>query len=237
MPTCRKSRSPPARPTTALPREPFPSAASAGLVNPQIATGISTLELLVDGMVSSSGTLAGGSGTFSLNTTGLSDGVHEVRVVGINNSQAASEGYAAQEIVVNNHGRSINFNGGNLTLTSSAATIGLARRPATARVSQVELTCLGRVVAQAGGTPGSLSLSPTALAPGDNTIVPVAVFSDAMQVAGGAFVVHVESGAVNGWGNGAGSGLWSNTGNWTGACCHKTATGWPASAAPPAAAR
>ena len=67
-----------------------------------------------------------------------------------------------------------------------------------------------------GGSTGSLSLSPTALAPGDNVIVPVAVFSDGMQVAGGAFVVHVESGAVNGWGNGAGSGLWSNTANWTG---------------------
>ena len=91
-----------------------------------IATGISTLELLVDGLVSSSGTLAGGSGTFNLNTAGLSDGVHEVRIVGINNSQAASEGYASQMIVVDNHGRSINFNGGNLTLTSSAATIGLA---------------------------------------------------------------------------------------------------------------
>ena len=70
--------------------------ASAGLVNPHIATGISKLELLVDGLVSSSGTLAGGSGTFNLNTTGLSDGVHEVRIVAINNAQAASEGYAAQ---------------------------------------------------------------------------------------------------------------------------------------------
>ena len=49
----------------------------------------------------------------------------------INNSQAASEGYAAQMIVVNNHGRSVNFNGGNLTLTSSAATISLAPLRAT----------------------------------------------------------------------------------------------------------
>ena len=96
----------------------IPISGTAGLINPQIATGISTLELLVDGLVSSSNTLAGGSGTFNLNTAGLSDGVHEIRIVGINNSQAASEGYTAQEIVVDNHGRSINFNGvngGNLT--------------------------------------------------------------------------------------------------------------------------
>ena len=194
---------------------------SAGLVDPHIATGISSLELLVDGLVSSAGTLAGGrrslGGTFSLNTAGLSDGVHEVRIVAINNSQAASEGYAAQEIVVDNHGRSINFNGGNLTLTSSAATVGLAATAGDGTLStrQIELTCLGRVVAQASGWAGSLSLSPTALAPGDNVIVPVLVFSDSTQVAGGAFVVHVESGPVNGWNGGGGNMLWSNTANWT----------------------
>jgi autotransporter-associated beta strand protein len=189
---------------------------SASLVNPHIATGIGTLELLADGLVSSSGTLAAGSGAFNLNTTALADGVHEVRIVGINNSQAASEGYAAQEIVVDNHGRSIDFNGGNLTLTSSAATIGLAATAGDGTLAQVELTCLGRTVAQAAGSPGALSLSPTALAPGDNVLVPVAVFSDGMQVAGGAFVVHVESGTQNGWSNGTGSGLWSNPANWTG---------------------
>jgi uncharacterized protein (TIGR03790 family) len=189
--------------------------ASAGLTSPVIATGISKLELLVDGLVTSSGTLAGGSGTFSLNTANLSDGVHEVRIVGINNAQAASEGYAAQEIVVNNHGRSVNFNGGNLTLTSSAATIGLAAVAGTGTVSQVELTYLGQVLTSYGGSIGSLSLSASALAPGDDTIVPVAVFSDGMKVAGGGFVVHVESGPANGWGNGAGSGLWSNASNWT----------------------
>jgi autotransporter-associated beta strand protein len=188
---------------------------SAGLINPQIATGISSLELLVDGLVTSTNTPVNGSGTFDLSTAGLSDGVHEVRLVGINNSQAASEGYAAQQIVVDNHGRSISFNGGNLTLTSSSATIGLSGTAGDGAVSQVELTCLGRVVAQAGGSPGSLSLSPMALAPGDNVIVPVAVYTDGMQVAGGGFVVHVESGPVNGWNNGAGTWLWSNTGNWS----------------------
>ncbi len=101
--------------------------ASAALINPHIATGVAELELLVDGMVSSSGTLAGGSGTFSLNTAGLSDGVHEIRIVAINNAQAATEGYSSRRIVVDNHGRTISFNGGNLTLTTSTpATIGLA---------------------------------------------------------------------------------------------------------------
>jgi fibronectin-binding autotransporter adhesin len=190
--------------------------ASASLTSPHIATAISQLEMLVDGLASSSGTLAGGSGTFSLSTTDLSDGVHEVRVVAFNNAQAASEGYAAVPIVVNNHSRSVNFNGGNLTLTSSATTVGLAVAAGDGAVSQTTLTCLGRVVAQASGAAGSLSLSPTTLAPGDNVIVPVAVFSDGSRVAGGAFVVHVQSGAVNGWTNGAGTWLWSNSGNWSG---------------------
>ncbi len=182
------------------------------------------MELLVDGMansglVSSSGTLAGGSGTFSLNTTGLSDGVHEVRVVAVNNAQAASEGYTAEPIVVDNHGRSISYNGGNTTLASSAASpavFNLAATVGDGTISQVELTCLGRVVAQAGGAAGSLSLSPTALAPGDNAIVPVAVFNDGMQVAGGAFVVHVAGGTLNTWTNSTGAGAWSLPGDWSG---------------------
>jgi autotransporter-associated beta strand protein len=189
---------------------------SAGLTGARIATGVGTLELLVDGMVNSSGSLAGGSGTFSLDTTGLSDGVHEVRVVAINNAQAASEGYSAEPIVVNNHGRSISFNGGNTTITYSAATFNLAATAGDGTISQVELTCLGRAVAQTSGSPGSLSVSPTSLAQGDNNIVPVAVFSDGSQVAGAAFVVHVESGTTNAWTNGAATALWGNPGNWSG---------------------
>ncbi len=73
---------------------------SAGLVNARIATGICKFELLVNGSVQSTAAAAGAGGTFSLNTNGLSDGIHEVRAVAINNAQAASEGYAAMPIVV-----------------------------------------------------------------------------------------------------------------------------------------
>ena len=72
------------------------------------------------------------------------------------------------------------------------------------------------MVAQAGGAAGSLSLSPTALAPGDNAIVPVAVFSDGMQVAGGAFVVHVGGGTLNTWTNSTGLGDVELPGDWSG---------------------
>ena len=199
---------------------------SAGLVNPHVATGISSLELLVDGMVSPSETAAGGNGTFALDTTTLADGVHEVRVVGVNNAQAASEGCATQEIVVDNHGRSIGFNGGNTTMaSSSAATFGLVAAAGDGVISQIELMCLGRVVVQGSGAPGSLSIAPSALAPGDSAIVPVAVFSDGMQVAGAAFVVHKESGAINSWGNGGGGGLWSNPANWTGGALPQSGDG------------
>ncbi len=103
-----------------------------------------------------------------------------------------------------------------MTLDASPATIDLAAAAGDGIVSQIELTCLGRVVAQAAGSPGSLSVSPSALAPGDNVITPVAVFSDGSQVAGGAFTVHVESGWVNAWTNAAGTALWSNPANWSG---------------------
>ena len=189
-------------------------AASASLTSPHIATGISKLQLAVDGLIGAS--VTGGSGSFSLNTTTLSDGIHEVRVVGVNNAQAASEGYTTEEIVVNNHGRSINFSGGDLTLLSSAASIGLTAAAGDGTISQIKLTCLGRVVGQASGSPGTISLSPTALATGDNTIVPVAVYSDGMQVAGGAFVVHCQSGPASTWGNAGATGLWSNPANWSG---------------------
>ncbi len=189
-------------------------AASAALTNPKIATGISKLELAVDGLINSSNT--GGSGSFTLNTATLSDGIHEVRVVGVNNAQAASEGYTAEEIVVNNHQRSINFSGGNLTQGSSPTPLSVTVAAGDGTVSQIELTCLGRIVAQATGSPGAINLNPAVLAPGDNTIVPVAVYSDGMKVAGGAFVVRYESGTISAWGNGAGSWLWSNPANWSG---------------------
>jgi uncharacterized protein (TIGR03790 family) len=190
--------------------------ATAGLTAPRIATGICKFELVVDGSIGATVLPSGTGGTFSLDTTSLSDGVHEVRAVAINNAQAASEGYASMPIVVNNHGRSISFTGGNVTLGVSPSTIGLATAAGDGAVSQIELTCLGRVVAQAASSPGSLSINSSALAPGDNVITPVAVFSDGSQVAGGAFTVHVESGAANAWTNGAGSALWSNATNWSG---------------------
>ena len=63
----------------------------------------------------------------------------------VNNAQAASEGYTVMPIVVDNHGRWISFNGGNVT-RASATTIGLATSAGDGTVSQGELTCLGRVV-------------------------------------------------------------------------------------------
>jgi autotransporter-associated beta strand protein len=190
--------------------------ASAALVSPRIATGICKFEFLVDGMVQSTVLATGGGAIFNLDTNSLSDGVHEVRAVAINNAQAASEGYAAMPIVVNNHGRSISFTSGNVTLGATPAMIGLATAAGDGNVLQTELTCLGRVISQASGLHNSLSIDPSVLAPGDNVITPVAIFSDGSQVAGGAFTVHVESGAANTWTNAAGAALWSNPANWSG---------------------
>ena len=209
--------------------------ASAGLVSPHIATGISELELLVDGTVASAGTLAGGSGTFNLNTTTLSDGVHEVRVVAINNSQAASEGYATQEIVVDNHGRSINFNGGDTTATSSSTPFGLAVAAGDGTVSQLELTCLGRPVGSAA--PGSLSVSLTGvLAPATIRSCPWPSSATACRSPAGhsSFTTKAARSTAGATLRAACCGATRGTG--PAARCRKTATGSPASAVRAAAA-
>ena len=162
--------------------------ASAALVDPRIATGIRQLELLVDGRIVA--TASGGSATFTLNTATLSDGQHELRVVAVNNAAAASEGYTATTVDVDNLGRSVSISGGNLTITGSTVTpITVSSTPGSAAVTQIELQCLGRVVGQINAAAGTIDLDPTLLAYDANTITPVAVFSDGMQVAGAAITV------------------------------------------------
>ena len=184
--------------------------------SPRIATGIGGLRLFVDGLAVPGDVVSGGSGTFTLDTTDLSDGVHEVRISATNNAAAASEGHVIRQIVVNNRGRAVTFTGGDLTVVSSPAAVGVSAASGDGTVSRIELTCLGRVVGQVNGASGTISVDPGTLANGDNVLVPVAVFSDGTRTSGGAVTMHRQSGTPSEWGNGAGTGLWSNPSNWTG---------------------
>ena len=84
--------------------------ASATLNKPTYATGISHLELFADGL-DTGATVTGGSGTLAWDSTQATDGIHELRVVAYNNSQAASEGFKLVNVVVNNSGESVGITG------------------------------------------------------------------------------------------------------------------------------
>ena len=109
----------------------------------------------------------------------------KLRVVGINNPAAASEGYIAETVQVANLGRSVSVSGGNVTITGSTITpITVSTVAAGGTVTQILLECLGRTVGQINGASGTINLDPTQLAYEANTVTPVAIFNDGMQVAG-----------------------------------------------------
>lgn len=165
--------------------------ATATLTNPAYATGIAKLELYVDGV--DKGSIAAASGTFNLNSTSLSDGRHEVRVVGINNSQAASEGYSLSYINVNNKGQSISTSASNFLATYNQAvdvSVSAAVGTGGVGVTRVELRSLGRTVGQINGAAGDVVFNASLLAYGNNTLIPIAVMADGSEVAGGPIVVN-----------------------------------------------
>ena len=159
---------------------------SASLSNPLTATGIASLTLFVDG-TNSGMSVTGNSGTFNLNTTTLTDGLHELRVVAYNDSQAASEGCALLNVVVNNLGQSVSVTG------TSRYTIGWNQSlaiPVTAvqgsgpTVTGIQLQCNGRVIGSISGNSGSVQISGTQIAYDANPITPVALLSNGGQVQG-----------------------------------------------------
>ena len=159
---------------------------SASLNNPLTATGIASLTLFVDG-TNSGMSVTGSSGTFNFDTTTLSDGLHELRVVAYNNSQAASEGCALLNLVVNNLGQSVSVTG------SSNYTIGWNQSlsiPVTAAqgsgpaITGIQLQSNGRVLGSISGNSGSVLLNGTQITYDANPITPVALLSNGGQVQG-----------------------------------------------------
>jgi hypothetical protein len=162
--------------------------ATATLNSPVIATGISKMELFVDGK--SMGLLS--NGQITLDTTTLTDGRHEVRVVAYNNAAAESQGYSLDYITVNNKGQSVASTGGsdfdvtwNQVLNVPVAAI----QGNGSAVSRIELRSLGRVVGTLNAAGGNVAVDATKLAFGDNTLIPVAVLADGKEVRGEPIVV------------------------------------------------
>jgi hypothetical protein len=147
------------------------------------ATEIDHLELFVDGL--SRGRSSGAAIDFSLDTTTLSDGVHEIRAVAYNNSAAQTQGYALAHVVVNNRGLSVVAEKNRYEIAwNQTIPVPISMTTGSGTVSALQLQCLGRVVASAQGGSGPLSLTSSSLAFGENLVVPVAVFSDGSMVQG-----------------------------------------------------
>ncbi|MHB1157651.1 MAG: TIGR03790 family protein [Phycisphaerales bacterium] len=164
--------------------------AAASLVSPTVATGIKQLNLYIDGKLTGSPIL-NADGLFNLDTTGLSDGTHEVRVAALNNAPAESSGSAIRNIVVNNHNRSVLVTTGNINLDATqVAPVAVNANAGDGSVARIELRQLGRVLGSINSAAGNINIDASQLAYGDNPVVPVAVYADGSQVAGDTITVH-----------------------------------------------
>jgi uncharacterized protein (TIGR03790 family) len=154
----------------------------AALSSPNLATGISRIDLYIDGILA--GTTNGGSATFDVNTATLTDGRHELRFVAVNNTAAASQGLLLRHVYVNHDGRSVSAGSDVDAGTAASINIPVTSAAGSGTITRIELRHLGRVVGQVTGGAGSVSLTVTKLAFGDNTIIPVAVFSNGAETTG-----------------------------------------------------
>ena len=160
--------------------------ASATLSTPTLATIIARIELYVDGTLTE--TVAAATASFSLDTTILDDGYHEIRAVAVNDAAAESEHFVLRHVMVDNHGRSVTVVGGDLNLSPDQKTTVLVNTTnGDGTIDHVELRHLGRI---AVGDVTSDQLDATQLAYDANKIVPVAIFSDGQQVAGVPFTAN-----------------------------------------------
>lgn len=146
-------------PTVSVPDAPTGPVSGFVAIHPQASTAnpsaaIASLDLHVDGVLAD--TIAPG-GEFSIATSALSDGVHDIRVLAYDNTAAKSVGHWTGALVVNNHGEST-------TVLPSASSGDLATRfdfditatdPGAVEIRLVQGT---RVLGAAGGAAGTISI-------------------------------------------------------------------------------
>ena len=93
---------------------------------------------------------------FSLDTTLLADGWHELRVVGSENTAIESQGGTSLNIVVDNHGRSVEFVGPEKPGVKDDKSITIRARSVGA--TQIRLFSNGQPLAQIPGPGGKVIL-------------------------------------------------------------------------------
>lgn len=164
--------------------------------NATLATGIKQMELWVDGKLME--TVASDTGNFSLDTTNLSDGQHEIRIVAVNNAAAESQNKVRRVINVNNLGRSVSAPTNLNAQDKQTLPVNVNTTTNGATVSRVELRYLGKTLGSVTGGSGNINLDASKLAYGDNRVVPVAIFSDNSEVVGAPITVNRAPTYLNG---------------------------------------
>ncbi len=179
-------------PTVTLPQGPQEQAVVAGpielmattLVAPgRPARAIRQQELYIDGKLLQAH--PGDTANFQVDTTRLSDGWHELRIVGISDDSIASAHTLVRHIVVSNNGRSISVAERHIVVEAAAVDVPVHVKAGDSQVTTVELRHLGRNVATYDATRQMVRLDATRLAFGpDNVLTPVAVFADGTHTRG-----------------------------------------------------
>jgi uncharacterized protein (TIGR03790 family) len=166
-------------PSVALSGVPAGLASSTVVLTPSATTThptaqIASFDLLVDGRTHAAA-LPGG--TFSLDTTQLADGWHELRAVAYDDTDVKSAGRTVDWIEVDNHGRAS-------TLGVAPASGNLAQRfdfsisASGGPMASLRLLHNGRVVASSSTSPAVLSVHGRMLGAGRSRLIAEATFPD-----------------------------------------------------------
>jgi hypothetical protein len=157
--------------------------------------GIAGLELLVDGVLAE--TIAGG-GVFTLDTTRLDDGWHELRVLALDDTPVRNAATWKGALVVDNGGRSV-----SLTASPGTGDLGqvfdLGFAAAGGLVDEVQLLQNERVVASTSQAAGTLGVHAQMLGAGTVRVQALALFHDGRRARSAPVTLAIDdSGGTSG---------------------------------------
>jgi len=167
----------------------LPKVAISGINDGATISGIQTIAVAVTGDVEATHDLfvdgrwvAESAGNFSLDTTSLSDGYHELRVVAYGNTPVRSQGSAVRKVRVNN-------TGGTVTVTSDTSVDYRSSFNVTADlngfadVDHVKIVASGLTLAELPASGGTASIPSDRLSfKGVNKVFAVAVKTDGEEI-------------------------------------------------------
>lgn len=150
----------------------------------------SNLDLAVDGRIVRPGLPAGETisatrvaGGFSLDTTTLSDGCHELRLIAYNTKPVRSQGYALRNVTVNNLGMSVTLSA-PATLDRRDSGTFIVTPTGLSGATNLAIRFLGQTLTNLSIGGGTVSLPGTRFGfYGTNTVYAVAALSNGRQVA------------------------------------------------------